>query len=396
MLDNLLSIIPQGNVRHPIAWNRLTDTLKIRMNVARNKFLAAATPRTPLVEMLKWMCLNFDIKAVDNNPNDISRLTNTIQNYQIEFRNAFDPIWTRSLSRNKLFKSSTKTQPIEIFINSSVSNFADYPLDSNWVEWQAERAIRILYFNSTELPIEMFTGKFVFNTKSPSFAVISLNVQTLLMKWYKYVKFCEIEKDEPNFLDFLKITEFNNLFDDILEVWTTNLILTCLVNPQASADVISAEMVVPGFITTGGILKNGIQGLQEILKLISSRNLKLQDFLDTKWYDKDISVRDKISEIERGVIVPDLRQYHWIEVLKTLPYLRMMIAIIHQDRDNPLYNVLVNKAYWAYVKHIKYTQWPNYQYTSVLKEYIEAVSRNFERLFKEDKITDAMEMTPGS
>lgn len=396
MLDNLLSIIPKGNVRHPIAWNRLTDTLKIRMTVARNKFLAAATTRTPLVEMLRWMCLNFDIKAVDNNPNDISRLTNTIQNYQIEFRNAFDPIWTRSLARNKLFKSSTNTQPIEIFINSSVSNFADYPLDNNWVEWQAERAIRIIYFNSTELPIEMLTGKFVFNTKSPSFAVISLNVQTLLMKWYKYIKFCETEKDEPNFLDFLKLSEFNNLFDDILEVWTTNLILTCLVNPQISADVIASEMVVPGFITTGGILRNGIQGLQEILKLISSRNLKLQDFLDTKWYDNDISVRDKITEIERNVIVPDLRQYNWIEILKTLPYLRMMIAIIHQDKDNPLYNVLIHKAYWAYVRHIKYAQWPNYQYTSVLKDYIEAVSKNFERLFMEDKITDAMEMTSGS
>lgn len=394
MLDQLLSIIPGGNIRHPIAWDRLIDTVSTRLNIAKSRFMSTKSVRTPLVELLRWMVLNFNEAEADNCPNDITRLTTVFQSYQNEFKVAFDPIWTRTLSANKLFVDNTKkNKVVEIFLNSSISDMSSYPLDEGWSSWMGERAVRILYYNSTTLPISMLTGYVAFGNKSPSYAVISINVQTLLMKWYKYKKFCIEDNKAPDATEFIVTSEFSNFFDDFLDIWTTNLILTNLSNPDVSSDVIAKEVFVPGFITTDNILSNGISGLKEVLKLIKSRNLKLQDLLDTHWY-RNGSIRERITDIESNIILPDLRQYMWLNTLKVIPYLRMIVAMLSQDPDNPAYNMLINKAYWIYVNEVKYTQWPNYQYSEILKRYIKTVSDNLEKVFKSDKIVNAMDIAP--
>jgi len=396
MLDQLLMLIPEGNPRHPIAWNRLLKTVEARMSLAGQKYTASSTVRTPLVEMLRWMLLNVNMSELDNCPDDITRLTTVLQSKQTEFKFAFDPIWTRNLSVNKLFRNiDKKNNVVELFLNSSVSNLTDYPLDEGWDAWSGCRGIKILYYNTTTLPISMYTGYVEFAGKPPTYAVISLNVQTLLMKWYKYTKRCKESGEEAGAVKFIKEYELTNFFSDMLDIWTTNVILTALVNPNASSDTLANELSVPNYVTTSNVVSNGIAGLQEVLKLVEVRNLKLQDLLDTKWYYYiDRSIRDMILEIQKDVVLPDLRQYKWMDALKYLPYLRIMVAMIHQDPGNPMYNALLKKAYWMYVKIIKYAQWPNYQYSGVLKRHIDMVTRNFERIFTADKIVDAMEPAP--
>lgn len=395
MLDQLLELVPVGNPRHPIAWDRLLKTIEVRMDLCRQKYAACNTVRTPFVETLRWMLLNIDLKELDRCPDDITRLTTVLQAKQTEFKFAFDPVWTKTLGVNKLLKGFDKNKTVELYLNSSVSNLTSYPLDEGWDEWSGTRGIKILYYNTTTLPISMYTGYVEFGGKTPTYAVISINVQTLLMKWYKYTKFCKESNEEADPIRFIKEFELTNFFNDFLDIWTTNVLLTCLVNPNAPAETIANELSVPNYVTTSNVVTNGVSGLLEVLKLIEVRNLRMQDLLDTKWYSySDQTIREKILGIQKEFLLPELRQYMWLDVLKFLPYLRIVVAMIHQDPNNPLYNALIRKAHWLYLRKIKYSQLPSYQYSNVIKSHIEMVIRNFERIFEADKIVDAMEPAP--
>lgn len=393
MLKDLLSIIPAGTARHPLVFYRLLDTVEARLNVAKNKYMIAPLPRTRGVEFLRWMLLNFNMNEAFMFKDDISLFTEMIPEYQTSFRTAFDPVWTNTITAGRYVRSRTKTFPAEILLNCTVENPADYyPFNKGYEDWKNVRAIHLVHHNSTELPIDLVPGYLSFNTKAPSFVALSVNIPTLLMKWFKFYKNEKSHRNpHPNEMEFLH-EEFSHFFDDALEIWTTNMFLTVLAHPDAPIDKLVAEITVPQFITSDGILKNGVSALKEMLKLIKSRNMKMQDFLDTCWYKGGYTIRNIIERIDATIVLPDDRRYLWVNLFKVLPYLRIITYLVNQDPENPLFNSLMRKAYWAYIKSIKYAKLPSIQHSFAIKVYVTAVSNEFEKLFK-DKIDVQEEAT---
>lgn len=384
MLKNILSVLPKGTPRNPTIYYRLLDTLTARMTVVRNKFKNASLVRTSGSDLLRWMLLSFDLNQAKSYADDISLYTSYVSDFVDEYRSAFDPVWSKSISLNGFTTTKTGVSPAEIFINCTVSNpSVYYPFGSGWDKWSDVRALHIVYHNSTELPIDLYTGKVVFTQKFPTFVVIAINVPTLLMKWYKYNEACETTGEEPNVTKFLKDTEYNKIFDDLVDIWTVNLIEKVVSHPEASANKIVADMSVPLFITTPNIVENGVAGLQDLMRLLDNRNVKLQDILETKLFTAGRTLKSYIQNLDSIISVPELRQYQWINIAKTLPYLKLISAIIGRDRANPAYKQLAMKAYWAYVKNIRTANLPSLQYINALKTYIGIVSKEFEALFDE-------------
>lgn len=384
MLKNILSVLPKGTPRNPVIYYRLLDTLSARMVVVRNKFNMANLIRTSGSDLLRWMLLSFDLTQAKSYRDDIDLYTSYASDFTDTYRSAFDPVWSKSLSLNGFTTTKTGSSPAEIFINCTVSNpSVYYPFGSGWDKWRDLRALHIVYHNSTELPIDLYTGKVVFSQKFPTFVVIAINVPTLLMKWFKYNENCAMSKENPDPIKFLKETEYNKLFDDLVDIWTVNLIEKVVTHPEATANKIVSDVAIPTFITTPGIVENGVTGLQDLMRLLDNRNVKLQDIMETRLFTAGRTLKSYIQNLDSIISVPDLRQYQWINISKTLPYLKLISAIIGRDRENPVYKQLAMKAYWSYVRYIRTANLPSLQYMNALKTYIGVVSKEFEALFDE-------------
>lgn len=382
MLERLMTAIPKGNQKFPLKYYRMLEVLEDRIAVAKNKFMVAPAVRTQGAELLRFMLLNCDLTTAKSFSNDLDRKMQWADSYRDSFRVAFDPVYSKSIIGGKFFANKLGGIPtLEIMLNSELDNSnSAYPFDMPWENWEGLRAIKLLYHNSRELPIEFISNQITFLQKKPTFAVISINTTTLLMKWYKYNLYCEKQGIEADPLDFIKEFELSGVYDDLLEVWLTNLLITVLEHPSADTAKITAELVVPSFITSTGIVDQGVGALKEILSLISNRHVKLQDFLDTRWYPER-TIREHLNALEKDIKLPETRLYLWLDMLRVLPVLKMLTAIFEMDKSNPLYDLLMSRASVVYFRQVKLANLPALQYSGIVKSYIDFISKQFEKLF---------------
>lgn len=392
MLDEIISLIPNGSPRHPIIFYRMLKTILARLELAREKFRVSKPVRTPGEEFIRWMLLNFNMSQAESYADDTTLYTDFICGYQDSFRNVFDPVWTKSLAKGKFVKCADGSFPTEIYVNCSQANPSTLPLGEDWNRWKDTRAIRIIGHDSLELPIDMFAGYVLFKEKFPTYVTISINIPILLMKWYKYCTFCKKDGKQADETEFFKRYEFEGFFGDLLDVWITNLIVKILGCPSAQTGSIVEEVSISNYITSDSIIYQGVNAIRELVNLVQSRNLRLQDFLTTSLYPNESCILDHIDESSELFVVSDLRQYDWIRMLVDLPHMKILSSIIALDSTNPLFNSLIRRAYNIYLRKIKFVNMPGYQHSHQMKGYIAMVCREFENLFK-DRINEQIEDT---
>lgn len=372
MLSDILSIVPNGNPRYLGGYMRLLSTIQTRMDIVKSRFMQLVSlPRTPGVETLEWMLYNFnraDAKTYDND--DLELYVDMLEPLSSKFKVIFDPMATKSLSRGKFYRAKSGTNPTEVFLNTSVdSPVSKLPFGKGWQEWMNVRAIRHVYHDALELPIDLNSGQAVFD-KAPSFAIMSIDIPVLLMKYFKFTQAWArgMPKDiEP--IRFLK-HEFLGFFDDFVDIWVTQLIYFILTRPNADPKKLAAELNISSFIVDKSVVEVGVKSLQDVFKLIESRNIKFQDFLACQVYPKG-TIRDKIKDLEENIILPDSLHYLWLDVLKALPYFQILSAVTDMDKDNPLFQQVMRKAYWIWMRKVKLMKLPNFQFSANVKSFVE-------------------------
>ena len=393
MLKSLLSIIPKGTPRYTAGYYRLLDTIAVRMDVARSKFKFVTLPRTKGIETLEWMIYNLNLTTAKSYKDDFELFEDMLEEQSFKYRVAFDPVATKSLVKNRLFRDKNGKHPTEIYFNSTVENpIAQLPFEKDFEVWKNVRAIRFLYYNSVEIPLDMNFGCASFITNAPTFANISINVPVLLMKWVKYNQWCEANKLEPSALTFLKEFEYYKFFDDFVEIWVTQLLIKTLFHKDATAEQIVAEMAMPRYIADKAIVEVGVQSLMDITNLIDNRTLRFQDFLSCKFYPDGQSVRDKINDIDSTIILPESQQYWWLNVLKSLPFFQIITFAFERDPDNPVYKQVMKAAQQIWSRQIRLANLPNYQFAGPVRSWVELAQSVFSSIF-ESKIDLPMDNT---
>ena len=383
MLKNLLSSIPQGSPRYLGSYFRLLDTITVRMAVAKNKFRFVTLPRTQGIETLEWMIYNLNLSVAKSYKDDFELFEEYLTEQAFKYKIAFDPVATKSLVRNRLFRGKNGKHPTEIFFNSTVeSPITMLPFGKDFESWKNVRSIRILYHNSVELPLDMNFGVATFVNHPPSFATVSINVPVLLMKWFKYAQMCEAKKEEASPLTFLKEYEYYAFFDDFVNVWITRLLIKVLFHKDASSEQIVNELDMPKFIADRAIVDVGVQAIQEVIKLIDTRALKFQDFLSCKFYPDGQTIRDKINQLEKNVILPGSQQYWWLNVLKSLPFFEIVTFVLERDPENPVFQTVMRNANKIWMRDIRLAKLPNYQFAGPVREYVELAQSLFQSIFE--------------
>lgn len=336
MLSRILSALPDGNRKFPLRYMRMINSISDRMWLARNRYLLAHPIHTPGVEFLRYLCLNLDITALDEFQNDEDRYTEIIKFFKDPYRTAIDPVYSNNIAGGKFVYHNGGIPPCELFLNcESADPLRELPFDKDWNEWKGLRALRLQYHDSMELPEDFAKSMFMFKEQMPTYLTFSLDVPILLFKYYKYTVECRDSHLDVNTNAFLKEYELTHFFDDIFDVWILNLLTRVFSDPSASADDIIKDITMPIRFCTTNMLRQSIEGIQEFVTLLKSGALRPQDFMEIKWF-RERSLKEVIEDIERWVRLPPTHRYMWLNTALWLPYLSLVLLIVHQFPDGPM------------------------------------------------------------
>jgi hypothetical protein len=387
MLSELIGSIPSGNAKHPLALYRLINAINTRMEAAKARFNATdVIQRTPGVELIRWMLINFDLEAASSYTDMTDLFIDHIGSYRNKYKCAFDPVFTKSIVGGRFIKGPNNKSIPEIILDSSRKSAMSLPLGgySNWSDWKDIRAIRMLYNDSSELAIDCIPGFITYTKKVPSFAVFSIDISVLLMKWTLFNLQYEGDKDVFKFIH----NEYESFYDDMATSWFINFLTTVITHPELSTEQIVAEQYVPAYVTGTTLIEQAVDSLRSITNLIPDRAVRLQDILDTQLHPEWPSIREYVKSIQDDVYVQDDRRYLWMNMIRFVPLMRIMNAVFKQDPDNPQYGQVMRRMYNWYVKNLKFSNLPTMQWSNVVKSFIEDVCREFEDVFSGQIQTD--------
>ena len=351
MLGRILSMIPEGNRRFPLRFKRMTSSISDRMWLARNRYLLAHPIHTPGMELLRFICLNLDMNALDDYRNDVDRYTEIIKYTGTSVRAVVDPMFTNNINGGRWIAKSPTQTPNEIILNCECANaIKELPFDRDWTAWQSLRGVRLLYHDSLELPEDFASSMLQFKAQRPNYLMLTLNVPVLCFKYYKYYTDCKKDHIPPDVDDFLKNFEYSAFFDDLLNIWILNFLLRIMSDPDRQTGDIIKDITMPIRFCTTNMLQQGIDGVKEFVELLRSGSMKPQDFLVTRWFG-DMNLLDLINEnCYRWVQLPQTYRYLWMKTLNQFPYFCLLMEAVRQFPDTPFkdtINLRCNEV-WRY------------------------------------------------
>ncbi len=339
MLNNIISMFPNGNGKILTNWRQVNEVILIRTNVWKQRFNPTADNFTPGVELIRYLLLNIDTQHILSIPNDADRYSLVIAYLADARRTSFDPIYT-GIVPHSLFSYGNRID--EIILNTSLSYPTRvYPFDKPFDRgWSDLRSITLLHHDANELLTGMLNWRITFDGNPPSYLLFQFDVTTLLFKYIKYVEWCNKTGLVPSTTSFIKTYELVHLFDDFHRIWTVNLLSGMIAAPteEASLNVLLSS-TVPQFYISIPQLKRVVADIEQMKQLLATANIRVQDFLATNWLPKD-SLLGYINQLEFQSL-PSVRQYKPLQLLKELPYLNLIFSISnHLSKSSSQYQQL--------------------------------------------------------
>jgi len=339
MLNNIISLFPNGNAKILTNWRQVNEVILTRTKVWKERFNPTAANFTPGVELIRYLLLNIDIQSILSIPSDADRYSLVIAYLADARRASFDPIYT-GIVPHSLFSYGNRID--EIILNTSLSYPTRvYPFDKPFDQgWSDLRSITLLYHDANELLTGMLNWRITFDGNPPSYLLFQFDVTTLLFKYIKYVEWCNKTGLVPSTTSFIKTYELVHFFEDFHRIWVVNLLSGMISAPteEASLNVLLSS-TVPQFYISIPQLKRVVSDIEQMKQLLATANIRVQDFLATNWLP-DGSLLSYIDHLEFQSL-PSVRQYKPLQLLKDLPYLNLIFSISnHLSRSSSQYQQL--------------------------------------------------------
>ena len=202
----------------------------------------------------------------------------------------------------------------------------DYPFDQPFEAWNRLRATRIIHHDSNELIDDLHTWWLKFRKLPSSYMLISIDVRTLIFKWVKYVEYCRSRDIEPKDLEFLRNSELVHWHDDLFDIWILNMLNSILSPTMNDLPKDAVQYHIEPYIAREQLVNDGLNDMIRFVQASAQGTIRLQDMLVTKWINNK-SIFDMIAIQERFVMLPELRQYRWLDIIRWMPYLRLILNL---------------------------------------------------------------------
>ena len=259
-----------------------------------------------------------DLNYLLKEQSDISRYNDFLDFEMNHIRKIFDPIYNRLNTKNCFVKSNTTT---EFFLNTSIKNpLLTLPIDEQLAAWSKFKPVTILYFDSAEIPKNLYQYQLKFIQEIPSYCTIAIDAKLLILKFIKYVEESESKQPDVEINNYLKEHVFYPMHDDLINIHLQNVIMNRIMYKETNYEQIIS-----------GSLSNWLRDLDLLIDNLKANKIGIGDFLNTKLlFNK--SYFEYIHELDNINALPDIRQYLYLDLIKELPVLKMLLLL---DSFNP-------------------------------------------------------------
>ncbi len=324
MLKLILNDLQSGKPRSIPYWNYLQNSMDVRQNYWRNRYNNSAEQEHKGTYILKNILGQLNINDLMNRKNDYDTYLFDVVPMINGVRTIFDPVW----STNNFFNCfSHGPNPItDVFLNCSYRlPLTDLPMNTPYEYWRNLSPLNVVYYDSLEFVERIDNVRLDFQ-KPVNYVVWGLNVPLLIMKYIKWMRYYAntLHQPEESVKHFLKYEVFRLIFDDLINVWTLNIITDSLIKfPNIDRNAHSwfsgFKYAMNDIYTLGGNLNNGA--------------ITAGDFCATTWLANHQSITEYIKLINRNIFLPELRQYYPIDFLKEYNIIKLIALLYRRGKD---------------------------------------------------------------
>lgn len=328
MLDFIMPSTNPGVPRTIPNWVKLINDTDRRLDVFRQRLVTAPVVMSPCMNFLKFVVSNIDWQYLLTSKSIYDKYTRYIAPTADGLRVAYDPI--SGANFNGVFSRPFRGQKIpEFCLNVQVDKpMQTLPLGEDWNTWKNWRPVRIVWFDSLELPHDLTNCQLWFRSLPPTHVITSFNYTMFILKTMKYI---EANGGLANFNvhTYLQREIVLSWFNDILDIWILNFLMAVLTQPHFDIDQLSMFSQIGG----APVLNQLSDVATDELTRLQEGTTLLENFLETPWLSQGKSLRELIHIRLKEEVLPDLRQYKYLEFLSEYPIVKI-IAVANMARGN--------------------------------------------------------------
>jgi len=260
----------------------------------------------------------------------------------------FDTVSVSTENYGMLMDRSNSPVIPEIWVATSRKNpLVELPLDNNsWEDWRKVKCAIVFNYDTPYLNIDFLKGSLTFPSDiAPTYGLVGVDVPCVWLKfaaWWSNIgsKKYETTLIEPAFIDeFIHQCIMPEFYNDFFRIFTMNC-LKLVIQGEFSdwRDAIDClrtdwKIAMSGFDA-------GCVDVITNIENIKKRAITVEDFLSTNWLmngDKtSYSIRSLMTEYTTYWSIPDLRQYHWVAMLRDLDIVLIVATLLKLSPAYPI------------------------------------------------------------
>lgn len=374
MLNMLGSFIEPYSPRLLPAWNGYVQYIETANSVLLNsRYLKAPGREVAGIRLLRYIlaCTDWNY-MLKPGISDYDKYNNHLKYVQEDLENTFETTTTGNIYYNFFHdKQLGKVQEYILPVEGS-SPIKRLPFDRPWSSWKYVQPVRYLSHNSIELARDIEQDRVKFYKHQPSYAVITIDVIALVMKYTKFLMDTPIDND---LIEAPELVQRIFLHKYVLSYWMRDLTDIFLLKQMCQLTQLAVDHrgslldftskkhttdLMYGFV--GNRYNEASRVFYTQLLNIQNGTLRPRSLLSSPLLTKSMSPINRAAMILDELDIPRLRQFEFYRYLrdKDLFFLILNMYKLHSDDQlyvrlsrtikYQIYKLLRNKI-WLYIKN---------------------------------------------
>jgi len=303
----------------------MIESLARRMDIHRERYRLAGFVGNPATNMLKALLSNIDLRFLLKCDSDLERYQKYAAYQADAFMSFYDPEGSGKLNFNTLVDNSSR-RCLEYWVTCHRrSPLERLPLEGGWSSWSNVRAFWLMVHDSSELPKNLLSHDLVFLRDLPSYIVVGIDPEALVLKWCNYA----MSYDDAEAMERFIHLEMGALHDDLLRIWAVNHLTLWLrdLRPAQRDDPYDMRGIVDFDETVvGGTFTNAAGCLREAVRGIAHDSPTFEMLLSAPWVF-GLSIFDLVDEQLMDRRVSPHIQYAYLKFVVEFPLLRLLLTL---------------------------------------------------------------------
>lgn len=353
----------RGTARPIVKLPQLHLLIQKHMDIAKARYFDTehftGGPLEFIIDLLKWVK---DDAVLHKDMLDV--LINYVSDNVIILNHKFDTITSGvKPKRNCFFKGLTE----EILIPTSGILGSQATALDTWEVWKNVQPIKIVDHDSPELRV-YWSHQINFLKHKPTYAVISVDVEALLMKYFVYLREAGYTylHDNQDIHVFVNEEIIPFFYRDLVDIWMCKVLKS--LTGTTSLDLVSEDFeLVSVDFKIDSMYKSTLDELTEFYKDFLRGKYRIGDLLRTKFFLDNRSLFNLISAYETEYANDVSRRYIGYTLTKMADVFGFIMCALNDTRDRGLETMLIRRILYQ-ARLYNQAAWETHVKNKVIRE----------------------------